>query len=178
MQHPRELPYRIYLIGFMGSGKSHYGTHLAEALNYQFIDLDEAIVQKAGQTIPQIFSTQGEAAFRQIEKQVVQESTQTTRIVYATGGGAPCFFDNLDQMKNGGVVLYLKAEPELLVQRLQNEQDGRPLLQGKTKLELTQFIEQKLMERRSFYEQAHAIIHISSNADPIVDWMIQFLKFV
>ncbi|MEM6726800.1 MAG: shikimate kinase, partial [Bacteroidota bacterium] len=112
MQHPSELAYRIYLIGFMGSGKSYYGKHLAEALGYQFVDLDETIEEKSGQSIPEIFSSQGEVAFRQMEQQVVQESTQRSKIVYATGGGAPCFFDNLERMKNGGVVLYLQATTE------------------------------------------------------------------
>ncbi|MEO1434482.1 MAG: shikimate kinase, partial [Bacteroidota bacterium] len=115
MQHPSELAYRIYLVGFMGSGKSYYGKRLAEALNYQFVDFDEAIEKKASQTISDIFANQGEQAFRKIEQQVVEKSTQLTRVVYATGGGAPCFYNNMDRMKDGGVVLYLQATTDLLV---------------------------------------------------------------
>ncbi len=89
---------RIFLIGYMGSGKSTLGRRLAKHLNLQFVDMDHYIEERNYKTIPQIFAEEGEAEFRKKERKALEELSEFTNIIIATGGGAPCFFDNIDIM--------------------------------------------------------------------------------
>ncbi len=145
---------RIYLIGYMGSGKSTLGRRLSKHLNVQFVDMDHYIEERNYKTIPQIFSEEGEAEFRKKERKALEELSEFTDIVIATGGGAPCFFDNIDLMNQSGKTIYLNIDPEILAERLIKSKTERPLIKGKSKEELVEFIDTSLRKRNEFYKQA------------------------
>ena len=135
---------RIFLTGFMGSGKSYAGKRLAERLDFSFIDLDEYLEEKENCSISSIFQEKGEAHFRNLERQYLHEMIQYEQIIISTGGGTPCFFDNMNWINNNGVSIFLQTSVEVIVQRLQKEKDHRPLIAGLSKEELSQFVSQKL----------------------------------
>jgi shikimate kinase len=145
---------KIFLIGFMGSGKSTRGRKLASHLGWSFIDLDEKIENLAGMRIPDIFSTKGEAYFRRIESEALHETATESRTVIATGGGAPCSGDNMDFMLANGLTVYLKMTPSILLARLAKSPEKRPLLKDVDKRELHGFITKKLEEREKWYSMA------------------------
>ncbi|MCK9206455.1 MAG: shikimate kinase [Salinivirgaceae bacterium] len=149
-----QLPERIFLIGFMGCGKTTAGKRLAQLINYQFVDLDELIVQKKGMSVAALFENEGEENFRLLEKQVLAEVFEMRQVVVATGGGAPCFFDNMEQMNKHGISVYIKLTPKALLSRLRNAKEQRPLLKYKNEEELLEFITQMLQKRESFYLKA------------------------
>ncbi len=138
----------------MGSGKTTVGQMLARALKWQFIDLDQHIEKKHGQSIPHIFSTQGEAAFRQMENEAINEMTQLSNVIVSTGGGTPCFHGNMDLMNQSGLTIYLKLDAEVLKDRLMPAKKSRPLIANKSDSELLDFIREKLREREMYYMQS------------------------
>jgi shikimate kinase len=144
---------RIFLIGFMGSGKSTIGKQLASRLNYQFIDQDEMIEKQYSMTINEVFASFGEAKFRETEHEVLRNLSDLNNVIIATGGGAPCFFNNMVLMNQHGITIYLKADPKTLVSRLKDAHDTRPLINGKTGPELLQYVTEKLAERETYYAQ-------------------------
>ncbi|TAJ14029.1 shikimate kinase [Marinilabiliaceae bacterium JC017] len=148
---------RVYLIGFMGSGKSTLGRQLAKELQWAFVDLDDYFEEKYQTTISNYFSTEGETAFRQAEHQVLQEVTKLKNTIIATGGGAPCYFNNMETMNKTGLSIYLKLTPQVIKQRLATSNQVRPLILGKSGQELIDYITQKLAERAPFYEKARVI---------------------
>lgn len=145
---------RIYLIGYMGSGKSHLGRRFSKHLGLQFIDMDHYIEERNYKTIPQIFADEGESGFRIKERKALEELTEFTDVVIATGGGAPCFFDNIDLMNKSGKTIYLNINPAILADRLLKSKTERPLIHGKSKDELVTFIDETLTKRNEFYKQA------------------------
>jgi len=145
---------RIYLIGYMGCGKSTLGRRLSKHLGLQFIDMDHYIEERNCKTIPQIFSEEGEAEFRKKERKALEELSQFTDIVIATGGGAPCFFDNIDLMNDSGKTIYMNIHPAILADRLLSSKTERPLIKGKSREELVAFIDETLKKRNEFYSQA------------------------
>lgn len=145
---------RIYLIGYMGCGKSTLGRRLSEHLGLQFVDMDHYIEKRNCKTIPQIFEEEGEAGFRKKERKALEELAEFTDIVIATGGGAPCFFDNIDLMNKTGKTIYLNINPKILADRLMKSKTERPLIKGKSREELVAFIDETLKKRNEFYSQA------------------------
>jgi shikimate kinase len=151
---------RIFLIGFMGSGKTHWGTRIAEKLQIPFYDLDAVIVHSEGMGISEIFINKGEEYFRYIEKQTLEDLVnREENFVLSAGGGTPCFFNNIDFMKRSGKVLWLNTSLEALNQRLLKEKMSRPLLKGITEPGLRAYIIRKLSERKMYYEQADLMVH-------------------
>ncbi|HZZ74488.1 MAG TPA: shikimate kinase [Puia sp.] len=151
---------RIFLIGFMGSGKTHWGTRIAEKLQIPFYDLDAVIVNNEGMNISEIFLNKGEEYFRYIEKQTLEDLVnREENFVLSAGGGTPCFFNNIDFMKRNGKVLWLNTSLEALNQRLIKEKITRPLLKGITEKGLRAYIIRKLSERKMYYEQADLMVH-------------------
>jgi len=142
----------------MGSGKTTIGLPLAKQLGYQFIDQDELIEKHYSTSVGEVFAKFGEQKFRETEHNVLTEAVHSDNLVISTGGGAPCFFNNMDFMNQNGITVYLKAEPETLMNRLKNQTDSRPLLKGKNESELLQFITGKLADRESFYFQAKLVL--------------------
>ncbi len=147
----------IFLIGFMGSGKTTLGRKLASKLGYPFMDLDHILEAQAGMTIAQYFSEFGEDAFRKLESEVLQQTNYPRHAVISTGGGLPCFFDNMDWINAHGKSVYIRLSPKMLANRLENEKDQRPLLREKHGEQLIAFIGEKLKERDVFYTRATII---------------------
>ncbi len=150
----------IYLIGMPASGKSTFGKIIAEKLDYTFLDLDSLIEYRNNATIPQIFEKKGESFFRQEEKKALQTTFNLDKTIVSTGGGTPCFFDNLEQMKQHGIVCFLNIEIEVLAKRTfetqRKQQDNRPLFKEADSFEkLYKLIAQKWEDRKEFYHQAH-----------------------
>jgi shikimate kinase len=168
---------RIFLVGFMGSGKSHNGKKLAKVLNYNFIDLDDYIEEKAQQNIEQIFQQEGEAYFRHLEQNCLKSMTQFDNTVISTGGGAPCFSDNMQWMKENGVSIFLNPSVDILLHRLLPRTAHRPLIKGKSAIELRQYIQHKLEERMPFYSQADFTITLLKESEDVVKSIIQHLHF-
>jgi shikimate kinase len=148
----------LYLIGFMGSGKSTLGKKIAHALHYDFVDLDRAIENESGKRINAIFSEDGEARFREMESALLKKLSEKKFLVVATGGGTPCFHNNMQWMHDHGCCVYIKMPPLALYSRLEQAAPKRPLLEGKTGDELKQFITDTLAQRESFYQQSHLVI--------------------
>lgn len=149
---------KIYLIGFMGSGKSTTGRRLAGYLSWSFVDLDELIEKKAGMKIRDIFSEKGEEFFRVSEAEALKETESISNAVIATGGGAPCFGENMKFMLANGLTIYLKLPPDKLKERLAKSGGKRPLLQGIDNENLEEYISGKLREREKWYSSAKLII--------------------
>lgn len=149
---------RIFLIGFMGCGKSTMGRSLAAALNLTFVDLDTYLEERFFRTIPLIFAEEGEDAFRKKERKVLEEVAAFDQVIVATGGGAPCFFDNMELMNEAGYCVFLDVEMETLIHRLTHARIERPLVKGKSPDELREFIGGLMQKRRPFYEKARYII--------------------
>lgn len=118
---------RIYLIGFMGAGKSTLGPLLAKELGYSCIETDNLVERLAGKTIPDIFNIHGENYFRELEKQVLHFTQLCEDTIICTGGGTPCYADNMEWMKQHGLTVYLSCDDEVLIQRIASNQKGRPL---------------------------------------------------
>ena len=149
---------KIFLIGFMGSGKSTAGRKLASQLNWSFIDLDEKIQKMEGMKIPDIFSLRGEPYFRKLETKALQELKSETDTVISTGGGTPCFGDNMDFMLDSGLTIYIRMTPVSLKKRLEGSAEGRPLLKEIDRKDLQGYITTKLAEREKWYSRAEIII--------------------
>jgi len=146
---------RIFLIGYMGSGKSTIGKLLAEKLGYSFIDMDTHIEEKHFKTVSQIFAEKGETEFRLLEQQCLHEVSEFENVVISTGGGAPCFFDNMHYMNIHGLTIYLKFTSAELAKRLEASQaNKRPILANLKGKELREFIADALSKRELFYKQA------------------------
>lgn len=163
---------RIFLIGMMGSGKTTLGRQLAARLGYTFVDLDEYLVQREGQSIAQIFERQGQEHFRRLERQALEEVVQAhEQAVISTGGGAPCFFDNINYINQHGTSIYLDVPVEQLVQRLLAQGlEERPLLAGKSPAELNSFLAETLTHRKQFYERATiALSDAQASADNLLN---------
>jgi shikimate kinase len=157
---------KIFLIGFMGCGKSTLGKKLALKLGYDFIDLDHQIEKNVGTTIAAYFSANGEDAFRKLESETLKTFSYPNNVVVATGGGAPCFFDNMNWMNANGLSIYIEMPAAALAKRLENGKEKRPLLRGLNEAEMIRFIENKLAERDIFYKRAILTVNgINLSAD-------------
>jgi shikimate kinase len=149
---------KIFLIGFMGSGKSTAGKKLASRLKWKFIDLDEKIEKMTGMKIRDIFSDRGEAFFRATESEALHGMASESNAVISTGGGTPCFGDNMNFMLRTGLTVYLRMTPDKLKSRLADSSDHRPLLKDIGKEDLEEYIATKLSEREKWYSKAEIIV--------------------
>ncbi len=156
---------RIFLTGYMGAGKTTLGKAFARQMNISFIDLDWYIEERFHKTIGELFTERGETGFRELERNMLHEVAEFENVVISTGGGAPCFFDNMEFMNRVGKTVFL----DVLFRRLRVAKQQRPILQGKEDDELKAFIVQALEKRAPFYTQAQYIF----NADELEDrWQI------
>ncbi len=141
----------------MGAGKTTTGRKLARKLDYRFTDLDARIEEVEKMPVAEIFRLKGEAWFRDKETAMLRSFAGDDRVVISTGGGAPCFHDNMEWMKNHGITVYLRMTPESLYYRLNHARSKRPLILGKTGNSLRLYIDDMLKIREPFYMKANII---------------------
>lgn len=151
----------------MGSGKTHWGSQVAERLKLPFFDLDDTISTAEKRTIADIFGESGEEYFRVKEKETLEKLVEeNTSMVLSCGGGAPCYFNNIEFMKKSGIVVWLNTHVTVLLQRLLREKNSRPLIRSLDDDEMKSYIIKKLNQRRMYYEQADVVIDNEDTVTP------------
>ncbi|HXB95983.1 MAG TPA: shikimate kinase [Puia sp.] len=166
---------KIFLIGFMGSGKTHWGRQLSARLNIPFYDLDSVITGKEGRSVTEIFAEKGEEYFRFLEKETLEAiAGQQESFILSCGGGTPCFFNNIEFMKKSGKVIWLNTSVDMLMQRLRKERSSRPLIAEVPDGELRRHIVRKLSERRMYYQAADVTVsEENTNLDELIRLLFQ-----
>lgn len=149
---------KIFLLGFMGAGKSYWGKQLAEHWQLPYYDLDEVIVEAEEMAISDIFATKGEDYFRERESMLLRELSRQEKLLISCGGGTPCFQDNMDFMNERGITIWINPSVQVMVERLQRKKYKRPLIADLEDEDLVGFVEKKLAERLPFYQQSKYII--------------------
>ena len=144
----------VFLIGYMGSGKTTLGKSLARLMDHSFLDTDDLFEEQEGTSIPEFFDKYGEEAFRNKERLILESLCPMKDTVIATGGGMPCYFDNLEKMNRAGVTVYIKLGIKELYERLKKEPQGRPLLREVVPGDLKEHIINQLKIREPYYLQA------------------------
>lgn len=167
---PLYLQMKIFLIGFMGSGKSTIGKLLAEKLGMDFIDFDRHIEQETGKTIPEIFDMEGEDTFRLLEHEYLKKLLDKDRVVIALGGGTPCFHNNMELINKNGTSVYISMSVDTLVKRVSKARNKRPLIRDLNDVDLKYFIETNLEKRLPDYRQAHlSVCAEDMNAEQVAE---------
>jgi shikimate kinase len=161
----------IFLIGFMGSGKTTIGRKLAAHLRYDFVDTDQLIVEEIGMPISEYIIKKGETKFREKERFILSKVKKLTEVVVSTGGGMPCFYDNMDQINQLGLSFYLSTGIETIYQRISND-PSRPLGVGKSKKQLKEL----LTSRSNFYNRANYKIVSNRKVDLVVSSIVNKVK--
>ena len=150
---------RIFLIGYMGAGKTTLGKAFARAMGLTFVDLDWYIEERFHKTVGQIFAERGEEGFRELEKRMLHEAGDFEDVVISVGGGTPCFFDNIDYMNQAGETVFLDVNTKVLFRRLKVAKQQRPLLANKNDEELMAFIQEALQKRLPYYTKAKHVFN-------------------
>ena len=165
----------LYLVGMMGSGKSSAGRHLAEQLGYRFLDADSSIEQVAGRSIPEVFASEGESGFRDLEAAVLNQIASWHSLVVATGGGVVTRPENWGQLHQG-VVIWLDAPDALLLERLSADPTPRPLMQS---ADPAARLAELMTQRRPLYAQADLhIVQDGRSADQVAEQVLEALPGV
>ena len=144
----------IFLLGLMGTGKTYWAQQLSVSCRMDWVDLDAEIEKETMLSIAEIFETEGEEFFRRKEKEALHHLSKHHNIIIATGGGAPCFHNNMDWMNENGITIWIDEPVEILVKRLQPEKKHRPLIKDLNDSQLHEFLSKNLKERNHFYGQA------------------------
>ena len=158
----------LFLTGFMGCGKSTVGRRVADRLGYHFVDMDKEIEDWAGKSISDIFRDLGEEGFREMERKMLMDVPCTGDIIIATGGGTPCFGDNLEIMKSRGRVVYFRTSPEVLLPRLKRGRNRRPKIADMDDSQLTDYIAETIAAREEYYMRASVVIDCNGVGDEYV----------
>ncbi|WP_448587622.1 shikimate kinase [Thermocrinis sp.] len=161
------IPHRIFLVGFMCSGKSTVGKVLAQKLSYSFVDLDEEIEKREGKSIEEIFSNHGEEHFRRLEFEVLEEFLKKERVVVSTGGGLGANKEAMERMRYSGLVIWLEIDFETFLERCSSS-EGRPLL--KKGLD---YIKELMEKRKKVYSMAHIRVDGKERAEDIADRILE-----
>jgi shikimate kinase len=168
---------RIYIIGFMGSGKTFFGKKLADCLGFDFIDLDELFEERYKISVDDFFNKYGEAEFRLIEHKLLVSTFNEHNTVISTGGGTPCFYQNIELINEHGYSLYIKVSPEVLYYRLKRTRRPRPLLKQTSGHTLWEEINRLMNEREKYYSQAKmTITEDHASAEDIATLLLANLK--
>ena len=159
----------VILIGYMASGKTTVGKALSKLSGWKFVDCDELIAQQEGMSCRDILQVKGETYFRQVERQMLQSIVATPPMIIATGGGMPCYQDNMQLINKMGVTYFLHRTPEDLALRLElTDVMSRPLLQGRTGEELIEYVTHQLALRQPYYCMAQHTIYAHGDDDEYV----------
>jgi shikimate kinase len=154
---------KIFFIGFMGSGKTHWGRLLSKKLGLAFYDLDTVIVEQEKKSVADIFAEKGEEYFRVREKEMLERiAEEKDGFILSCGGGTPCFFNNIEYMTKIGKVIWLNTSTDVLTERLLRERKSRPLIREVDESDLGRYIVRKLSERRMYYQQADVTVNEES----------------
>lgn len=168
---------RIFLVGYMGAGKSAIGVRLARMLNLQFFDLDSEVESRYKMSIPSIFDKYDEACFRKLESTVLRTFSANDNFVLSCGGGTPCFNDNMDFMNSLGTTVYIKLPAKGLAVRIKNSVKKRPLADGKSEDDLAQYVEAMLKHRDQFYSMAKLTVEAAGvDKDHLVEMIVKALS--
>ena len=159
---------RYYIVGYMYAGKTTYGRRLAAAKGMSFVDMDALFEERYHYTVPRFFAQFGEAAFRTIERQLLYYTATLDDFVIATGGGTPCFGDNMDFILQQGTAIYLQLTVEQLYARALISHNPRPLMRGLSPTQIHEKIASQLKEREGFYLRAQVIVD-GNSALPDID---------
>lgn len=164
---------KIFLVGMPGCGKSSLGQKLSRKIEVPFFDMDDVLEEKAGKKITEIFNIDGEDFFRKLEQEVLAEycSSADDTFIVATGGGTPCFYDNMESMNLAGVTIYLKVPINTITERLESQKSVRPLLQGIENLEV--HLENLLEKRSQWYEQSKLILDSDYTSDGLLNLILK-----
>lgn len=159
----------VFLVGYMGCGKSTVGRRLARSLGYRYVDMDIEIERRAGMSINRIFEICGEEEFRAMERELLAElAALDDDVVVSTGGGVPCRGDNMEIMNNAGITVYLKMSPDKLLSRLAGGKDKRPIIRDMDDTKLLEFIVRNLEQRESYYNRASMTIDCNGVRDSYI----------
>lgn len=150
---------KLILVGYMTAGKSTLAGLLAEKLNVDYVDLDDAIAKQENAEVADIIRQKGELYFRKVERKVMLELLESDVQIIAMGGGTPCYYDNMDVMLRHGHVAYLQWSMKTLVERITQARENRPLLDGVEDEMLLEYVAKHVFDRRPYYEQAHQIVY-------------------
>lgn len=153
---------KITIIGYMAAGKSTIGEILAKKYNLPFIDLDQAIEKHTGYTITETIFNKGELYFRKLERQILEEVIQSEKFVLSTGGGTPCYYDNMELINRNSISIFLQNTVQNLYERLENSKAGRPLIAHLDGDALKEYVGKHLFERNVFYEKATLVINTAN----------------
>ena len=166
---------RVFIIGYMGSGKTTIGKRVAKRLSMNFVDMDIHIEGKMHKTVTQIFGEMGEERFRELERKCLLEVSEYENVIISTGGGAPCFFDNMELMNASGITIYLHLSPNILAERLKTTNLlNRPILANYQGDKLKDYIASTLAKREIFYLQAQ--VKVNGTDKEIADKIINYLS--
>lgn len=170
---------KIFLVGFMGSGKSTIAILLAKEMKLPLKDIDLIIEKRAELTISQIFKEHGEDFFRYLEGVILNEILlEPSSIIVSTGGGLPCFDNRMEWMNRKDITVYLKCSPDTLINRIQRNSETRPLLEDRTENDLKEFVQNKLEERKSIYESASIIVDGNLSSNKVVQEILEQIKLL
>ena len=145
---------RIYIVGYMGAGKTTAARRLAQRMGWEVVDTDALFEEKYKISVNDFFNKYDEPLYRKLESEVLKATESLDHVVVSTGGGTACFFDNMDWMNRHGLTVFLRISPQAAVDRVIHSRHKRPLVEGKSEEELTEFVNQHYASRLPFYEQA------------------------
>ena len=166
---------RIFLVGFMGAGKSVVGRRLAKSLNLSFYDLDEEIESHYKMSVSAIFQKYDEACFRKLETSVLESFSNKDDFVLSCGGGTPCFGENMALMNSIGTTIYIKLPTDELVGRISSSYHKRPLTDGKSDEDLASYVDAMLKKREPFYSMAKITVDASgTDKETLVEKILNF----
>ena len=148
---------RIYLVGYMGAGKTTAAKRLANRLGLECYDTDHLFEEKYRISVDDFFKKYDEPLYRKLESQILKSTESLDNAVIATGGGTACFYDNIDWMNEHGLTIFLKISPKTVVDRVSHSKTKRPLARDKSIEELTEFVQHNYTERMPFYEKAKLV---------------------
>lgn len=153
---------KIFLIGFMGSGKTYWGNAWSQRSGLPFIDIDDIVENEQEKTIAEIFAENGEDHFRNLETIALRRLSNKEDVIIATGGGTACYNDNITWMNENGTSIYLESSPKNILNRLTSEKEKRPLIKDLSTEELLFYITEKIKEREPFYSQAKIVLNVDN----------------